>query len=123
MSWIYFGMWPGVLPWLRFWWQPMFAVAFFTAVAQVVLYSKHELNDWQVLIRHSIHFLMLVVIVAVADRLFGFFAWGDFVRVAVVAASVAGIYAVVLASEYLRSKWLARKLTQAWQGELDHKNE
>ena len=111
--WNFLGRPPAIWSFIDHWGEQILLVAFLTTPPRLLFYSKRELDNRGMLLRHAIHFPLIVVIVATASYFFVWFPFsGNLFGTAIIVASVTVIYAVVLAIDYLRSKRLAHRLTQ-----------
>ena len=92
------------------------AILFFTSgltdLTQYVFCSKKELSRTQILVRHSIHLLLILGIMLTAATLAEWIAWSKPLEIILFIVSVVAVYVFVVVIEELRNRKLVAQLNK-----------
>ena len=87
-------------------------IAVLTSLAEIILHSKNEQSMLEVIIRTTIHFLVVLAITLVSASVIGLISWSNPMGVFSFALIVLAVYVVTGVINYFQTKKLADKLNE-----------
>jgi len=110
---IYFCVMLGNIVWMRFWvidsmsWHGMiafFVMSLLISLTGFVMYSSKGLKRHKLLIRHTLHLLLIIVIYLFIGSYMGWIQWSEPIHLISLVGLIISIYVVVLAIRFYQSK-------------------
>jgi len=86
--------------------------ALFALTAELVFYSKRELNRLELLTRHLFHLLLIVVTIMPIAIFMKWVSWGEPIRMILIVCLILGVYVMVIVIDFYRTKKLTNQLTK-----------
>lgn len=90
----------------------IFLMAFLATLPYLVFYSKQELSKSQMLVRHILHFIILISILMYCATRWEWIAVTKFSEVAVYIVCVLIVYVIVMYINYQRDKHIAEEMNE-----------
>jgi len=110
---IYFCVMLGNIVWMRFWgidsmslhgMITFFVMSLLISLTGFVMYSNKGLKRLELLIRHTLHLFLIIVIYLFIGSYMGWIQWGEPIHLISLIGLIISIYAVVLVIRFYLSK-------------------